>query len=247
MTGFFRTSFLTLSKLRSSVILFFLHLKAILEIIINMIVHRDYMAPGDSIIKIFDESIEFFNPGGLPKPLKMLMSTDMSIPRNRTIAKLFRLVKLAENAGFGFDRMNAGWSSYSKVLPKYTTERDFVIVKFFLEPETVEKTVEKTVGETVEKTVVETVGESSDKTVEKNWERTRQKLGEKLDEKLGETQWKILELIFKDKYISITTMAEKIGVVTSAIEKNINKLKSKKLVLRIGEPKTGYWKINLPE
>jgi ATP-dependent DNA helicase RecG len=99
--------------------------------------------------------------------------------------------------------------------------------------------------------VGETVGEGSDKgsdkIVEKSWERTRQKLGEKLDEKLGETQWKILEIIFEDKYISITTMAEKIGVVTSAIEKNINKLKSKKLVLRIGEPKTGCWKINLPE
>ena len=40
-------------------------LEAIREIIINMIVHRDYMAPGDSIIKIFDESIEFFNPGRL--------------------------------------------------------------------------------------------------------------------------------------------------------------------------------------
>lgn len=66
-----------------------------------------------------------------------LMNSDISIPRNKTLAKLFRLVKLAENAGFGFDRMNTGWSSYSKVLLEYTTERDFVIVKFFLEPETV--------------------------------------------------------------------------------------------------------------
>src|SRR5674476_655991 len=36
---------------------------ALREIIINMIVHRHY---GDSSVKIYDTSIEFFNPGSLP-------------------------------------------------------------------------------------------------------------------------------------------------------------------------------------
>jgi ATP-dependent DNA helicase RecG len=40
-------------------------MEAIREIIINMIVHRDYMHSGDSIVKIFDDRIEFFNPGRL--------------------------------------------------------------------------------------------------------------------------------------------------------------------------------------
>ena len=100
--------------------------------------HADYFSPAKSRVRIFTNHIEFFNPGGLPKPLKMLMETDISIPRNKTIAKLFRLVKLAENAGFGFDRMNVGWSSFSKTLPECTAEYDFLIVKFFLESETVE-------------------------------------------------------------------------------------------------------------
>ena len=39
---------------------------ALREIIINMIVHRDYMHYGDSSVKIYDTSIEFFNPGSLP-------------------------------------------------------------------------------------------------------------------------------------------------------------------------------------
>lgn len=207
----------------------FPHIEALREATVNMLMHADYFSSAKSRVRIFTNHFEFFNPGGLPKPLKLLMKEDISIPRNKTIAKLFRLVKLAENAGFGFDRMNSGWSSYSKVLPEYTTERDFVIVKFFLEPapETVQKTVEK----------------SSDK----SWERTRQKLGERLDEKLGETEWKILELMFEDKTISITKMAERIGVVPSTIENNIDKLKNKNLIFRIGKPKTGYWKINIEE
>jgi ATP-dependent DNA helicase RecG len=40
-------------------------LEALREIVINMIVHRDTMSSSDSIIRIFDDRIEFFNPGRL--------------------------------------------------------------------------------------------------------------------------------------------------------------------------------------
>jgi ATP-dependent DNA helicase RecG len=46
-------------------------LEALREIVINMIVHRDYQHTGDSVIKIFDNYIEFFNPGPLPNLLKI--------------------------------------------------------------------------------------------------------------------------------------------------------------------------------
>lgn len=38
---------------------------ALREIVLNMIVHRDYRKSSDSVIKIFDDKIEFFNPGNL--------------------------------------------------------------------------------------------------------------------------------------------------------------------------------------
>jgi len=41
-------------------------LEAIREIISNMIIHRDYRSASDSIVKIYDERIEFYNPGRLP-------------------------------------------------------------------------------------------------------------------------------------------------------------------------------------
>ena len=40
-------------------------LEALREIVVNMIVHRDYMSSSDSMIRIFDDRIEFFNPGRL--------------------------------------------------------------------------------------------------------------------------------------------------------------------------------------
>ncbi|NCO56323.1 MAG: AAA family ATPase, partial [Bacteroidetes bacterium] len=42
-------------------------IEAIREIVLNMIVHRDYRSSSDSIVKVFDNKIEFYNPGRLPE------------------------------------------------------------------------------------------------------------------------------------------------------------------------------------
>jgi ATP-dependent DNA helicase RecG len=41
-------------------------MEAIREIVINMVLHRDYRSSSDSIVKVFDDHIEFYNPGRLP-------------------------------------------------------------------------------------------------------------------------------------------------------------------------------------
>ena len=57
---------------------------------------------------------------------------------------------LAENAGFGFDKIDENWKAYNSTLPDYQIEFDSVIIDFRLEAESelndkLEKTVEKTV------------------------------------------------------------------------------------------------------
>ncbi|MDA3890768.1 MAG: hypothetical protein PF517_03785 [Salinivirgaceae bacterium] len=44
---------------------------------------------------------------------------DTSMPRNPILAKTFRAVSLAENAGFGFDKMLDGWLMYNKSKPEF--------------------------------------------------------------------------------------------------------------------------------
>ena len=41
-------------------------LEAIREIVMNMIIHRDYHLASDSLVKVFNNKIEFYNPGRLP-------------------------------------------------------------------------------------------------------------------------------------------------------------------------------------
>ena len=83
-------------------------LNALREIIINMIVHRDYQNSGNSIIKVFDDRIEFFNPGRLLEGLSVeqLQSGNyMSHVRNKKTAAIFKEAGIIEQYGSGISRV----------------------------------------------------------------------------------------------------------------------------------------------
>jgi len=68
-------------------------------------------------------------------------------------------------------------------------------------------------------------------------------LVEGLVEGLVESQKKILELAKQNPRISKAELANKIGISTTAIDKNIETLKQKGLIKRIGPDKGGHWEI----
>lgn len=66
----------------------------------------------------------------MPKPFDELKKKDISLPRNPILAKLYRMVKLAENAGFGLEKMERNWKGYSQTMPLFSIEFDSVILQF---------------------------------------------------------------------------------------------------------------------
>lgn len=66
---------------------------------------------------------------------------------------------------------------------------------------------------------------------------------EKVGRKLGENQVKIIALILADRFTSARRMAEIIGISTTAIEKNISKLKDMGIIKRTGPDRGGHWEI----
>jgi ATP-dependent DNA helicase RecG len=61
-----------------------------------------------------------------------------------------------------------------------------------------------------------------------------------LGEKLGENEEKIISIIKEDDTIAIIEIAKRIGISTTAVEKNIKKLKDKGVLERIGPAKVGH-------
>ena len=80
-------------------------LYALREALVNLLIHTDYFSPMKPRIRVFTNRIEFENPGSLPRPVEELLKADESLPRNPVLAKFFRIAKLCESAGYGFDKM----------------------------------------------------------------------------------------------------------------------------------------------
>lgn len=83
-------------------------LEAIREIVMNMIIHRDYRSASDSIVKIYPDKIEFYNPGRLPDNITvedLWANTYKSTPRNKLIADFCKDLGIVEKYGSGIRRI----------------------------------------------------------------------------------------------------------------------------------------------
>ncbi len=196
---------------------------AIREIVINMIVHRQYMDPNDSSIKIYDNYIEFFNPGSLPDNIsveQLLSGNYSSSIRNKKIAATFKEAqfietvrvansfiavknkKVDEKYGSGIKRIQEGFAGYGLVAPVFENfQNGFRVVVHATAVETVENTVENTVE-------------------------------------------KILGAMLKNSKITIKGLQKITGLTRRGIEYHLNKLKTEKRIERIGSDRSGHWHVN---
>jgi len=214
---------------------------------VNMLMHADYFSPAHSRIRIFDDRIEFFNPGGLPKPLEELKAKDLSMPRNPILTKLFRMVKLAENAGFGLDKIDSNWFKYNNTKPAFVNHFDSTMLLL-------------KIHETAQDAYINqvTVKDWGEKWGEKWGERWGEKWGDRwigkweeisawwlkeISDNLSVNEIKILDMIAVVPDISIVKLSVAIRITNTAVENNLKKLKHKKIIQRRGPAKGGRWEI----
>ena len=106
------------------------HVQALREALVNLIIHSDYFSKGSPRIRVFKDRFEFFNHGGLPKNLDYILKQDFSLQRNPIVAKCFRYLKLAENLGSGFHKMIDGWNSFYNIIPIIEGDFDYYSITF---------------------------------------------------------------------------------------------------------------------
>lgn len=98
--------------------------RAIQEVLVNAIIHRDYAVIGSEIhIDIYDDRIEIYSPGGMFDGSFIQEQNIMeisSLRRNPIIADLFNRVHLMERRGSGLKKII---SSYQNAI-NYTQEKE---------------------------------------------------------------------------------------------------------------------------
>lgn len=82
---------------------------AILEGIVNALIHRDYLELGSEVhIDMFDDRIEIYSPGGMPDGRKVQdldLRNVSSRRRNPIIADIFNRLKYMDRRGSGFKKI----------------------------------------------------------------------------------------------------------------------------------------------
>ena len=190
---------------------------AIRELILNSVIHRDYLSPVDVQIKVFDNYISFYNPGKLYGDLTvedLQTNTYQAAARNKLIAEAFYLTGDIEKYGSGFRRIRNEIKQYPTMkLECAEIPNGFLATISYTERKTSSKNIPDTV-----------LGKLPEKTTEKTTE-------------------KILKLIMDNPQISQDKIAEIIGITVDGVFWNIKKLKAKCIIERVGSDKNGYWKI----
>ena len=108
-------------------------LAALREAVTNAVIHRDYSDAGNIQIRIFDERLEVWSPGLLPKELNIrsLLSESRSIPRNKNLAAVFYAAGLMESWGTGFSRMAQACAANGNPPPEFGEKAGAFVITFY--------------------------------------------------------------------------------------------------------------------
>ena len=192
-------------------------LDALREAVVNAIVHRNYEIKGTSIyVRFFDDRVEIENPGGLPGGITKWDFGKSSVRRNPIIADLFHRMGKVERMGSGIERMRDLMRDAGLKEPVFEMD-SFFRVTFYRDPRYSLK--------------------------ENRFQKAKEAMEKKLGEKLGENEKGILEIIAKNRFVTIPELSKLLGISTTAVENNLAKLKMKNILKRIGPDKGGYWKV----
>lgn len=108
--------------------------KAIREMVGNLIIHQDLTVRGAGpMLEIFDTRVEASNPGSLLVDVNRIIDTAPH-SRNEAMASFLRMIRVCEERGSGFDRMEEGMSDLKIPAPKVETGDDFARTKLYWFP-----------------------------------------------------------------------------------------------------------------
>lgn len=204
-------------------------MKALREAIANALIHRDYSSNTEGAyiyLRIFDDRIEILNPGDLygNNRLENLGTDNMLEVRNNTIIRLLEeTTDIVENRHTGIATMRDEMKKMNLPEPEFETLRGMFKVTFRKEKE--ESDIQN-------KTEQIQCGQKWTE-VDRN----------KIIKNMESTQDKILYLIRENPRITQTMMSNELGFARSTISSNLQKLKEKGIIERIGSDRNGYWKI----
>ena len=199
---------------------------ALREAVINAIIHNDYTAELVPKFEVFTDRMELTSAGTVHSGKEQDdFFAGFSIPRNKTLMRVFKDLEIVEYLGSGMPRI-------LKAYPRdaYEFSSRFIRAAFSMDPAALE----------LEKEVV-AEEEASDGRGGPIGLTERQE--EAVGETVGETVGEILGAIRENPKITRKELSRITGLSVRGIEWNLAKLKKEGMLKRTGSTKSGHWEI----
>ena len=195
--------------------------RAVLECLVNALIHRDYSDMGSEVhIDIYDDRLEIYSPGGMPDG-SVVQELDIdNVPsrrRNPVIADIFNRMNYMERRGSGFKKIKRDYAlsaQFTKTkTPKfYSTASAFFVTLYNLN-------YTKVAGKVASKVAGKVAG------------------------KLNRTQEKLLQVLRESPEATTAEMASILRMSPAGIRKNLYALRDGGYIERVGSDKSGGWKV----
>ena len=205
--------------------------RAIHEIMVNALVHRDYGVLGSEIhIDIFDDRVEIQNPGGMYDGIPVQfqnLENIVSTRRNPVIADIMSRMNLMERRGSGFRKI----MDAVKFAPDFKVETlpSFHSTAYTFTAEIKNMNYIKADGGLsggINGGLSGSINDSINDSI-----------------KLSDTELRILSEISKQTSITILELMKITGLSESTVNRALKTLQNKKRIARVGAKKNGHWEI----
>jgi len=200
------------------------------ELLVNALIHRDYLVSAPIRLFIFDNRIEIISPGHLPNNLTVeRIRAGISNIRNPILVSFVAKGLLPYHGlGSGIKRALEEWRDID-----FTDDREGCLFTVTIHRKTPKGLFNLTNKLKSSVKVREKFGKSSGKRLEK--------FGKKVGKSSGKTENQVFTLLSDNPGITIPEIAKTLGLTTRAVEKQIAKLREKGRLHRIGPARGGRW------
>lgn len=232
------------------------------EGLVNLLAHADYFSPMHSTIRVFNNRIEFQNPGRFAVHISDKPGKVKSVPRNPNIIAFFRFARQGENAGYGIDKIMR-WTNLTGLEVDFDSDITSSTVTYPLPSQKggqtggqiiksksgqIENEYTNQITDIPKDNVVLTTSKSGQTCTHKSGQTCTHKSGQTTDSPRGyktgeESRSKIVEAMRNNPEISRRELSKTLGISPSAIQKHIENLKEAEVIIRLGSNRKGLWKV----